>query len=210
MNAWTALAFLLAGAWILWRSIRFPVPAAHPELLAFGLIVAANAPGSFAYHGFGGAVALWVHDVAALGIPLFVAVHDLGLLRGWAVPVRLRWSVGCLVAGGLVLGVVPAASVTLAGLATIAAAAGEFLALRGGFRPRIGPPWTAWEVTWLLVAATLVLGSVAFVLGRTGSPLCNPVGWFQLHAAWHLLSAAASAAFAFAGLEHGLVRERDG
>ena len=204
------MAFLLAGAWILWRSFRFPVRAAHPELFAFGIIVAANAPGSFTYHGYGGSAALWVHDIAALGIPLFVAVHDLGLLRGWPTASRLRWVLVALVGGGLLLALVPGTSVVVSGIAMCAAVVGEFLAYRAGFRPRIGPPWTTWEITWLVVAVVLTLGVLSFVAGRSGSPLCNPTGWFQLHAAWHLLSAGASAAFAYAGLEHGLVRERAG
>lgn len=200
----------MAGAWILWRSFRFPDRTAHPELLCFGLIVAANAPGSFAYHGFGGPVALWIHDVAALGVPLFVAVHDLGLVRGWSIAARLRWALLGLVAGGIALAVLPEASVWLSGGAMCAAAAGEWVAFRRGFRPRVGPPWTTWEIIWLVVAVTLALGVVSFVAGRTGSPLCNPLGWFQLHAAWHVLGAGASAAFAYAGLEHGLVRESSG
>lgn len=171
--------------------------------------MAANAPGSFTYHGLGGTLALWVHDVAALGIPLFVAVHDLGLLRGWPVAARLRWALLALAAGALVLAFMPASSVWLSGLAVCCAAVGEWGAFRGGFRPRVGPPWNTWEIAWLVVAVSLVLGVASFLAGRTGSPLCDPAGWLQLHAAWHLLGAGASAAFAYAGLEHGLVREAE-
>lgn len=206
-NAWTSLAFLVAGAWILWRAFRFPDRSAHPELFAFGVIVAANAPGSFLYHGVGGGWAHWLHDLAAFAIPAFVGVHDLGLLRGWRVASRLRATALILAVGGVVLGLLPGAAVDLALAATVGAVGGEFAAMRAGYRPRLGPPWTAWEITWLSVAVMLVLSGLSFALGRSGSPLCNPDGWFQLHAAWHVLGAAAAAAFAYAGLEHGLVRE---
>jgi hypothetical protein len=42
---------------------------------------------------------------------------------------------------------------------------------------------------------------IAYVLGRTGSPLCRPTSPFQLHAAWHVLSAVALAAVAEARIE---------
>jgi hypothetical protein len=42
---------------------------------------------------------------------------------------------------------------------------------------------------------------IAYVLGRTGSPLCRPTSPVQLHAAWHVLSAVALAAVAEARIE---------
>ena len=42
---------------------------------------------------------------------------------------------------------------------------------------------------WPAIVA-LGLGGAAWVLGRTGGPLCEPDSLLQLHAAWHALDAA--------------------
>jgi hypothetical protein len=49
----------------------------------------------------------------------------------------------------------------------------------------------------------LAAGSACWWLGRTGGPLCDPDSPLQPHAAWHLLTAAALAAWALAALEPG-------
>lgn len=46
-----------------------------------------------------------------------------------------------------------------------------------------------------VAAASAVLGLGAFALGRTGSPVCDPTSPLQPHAAWHVLMAAALAAW---------------
>ena len=51
-------------------------------------------------------------------------------------------------------------------------------------RRRMPVPATA------VVAFTL--GVVCFVLGRSGGPLCSPASVVQLHAGWHILTAAAA------------------
>jgi hypothetical protein len=49
------------------------------------------------------------------------------------------------------------------------------------------------------VSAALIAAAVpAYVAGRTGSPLCGPDSPIQLHGAWHVLTAAAALAFAWA------------
>ncbi|CAN5547569.1 hypothetical protein BH20ACT23_BH20ACT23_22440 [soil metagenome] len=50
--------------------------------------------------------------------------------------------------------------------------------------------------------ASLGLGAVAFVLGRTSSPLCDPDSPMQLHGVWHLLVALSLAAYGRARLEN--------
>jgi predicted membrane channel-forming protein YqfA (hemolysin III family) len=47
---------------------------------------------------------------------------------------------------------------------------------------------------WGLPAAIFALGLAVYVAGRSGSPLCHPDSLWQLHAAWHLLTAAAALA----------------
>jgi len=47
-----------------------------------------------------------------------------------------------------------------------------------------------------LAAGALALGGLVHGLSRTGGPLCRPKSLLQGHAAWHVLSAAALAAWA--------------
>ncbi len=44
---------------------------------------------------------------------------------------------------------------------------------------------------------------VAYGLGRTGSPLCDPTSVFQWHAVWHLLAAVSLAAAVEARIDRG-------
>jgi len=64
------------------------------------------------------------------------------------------------------------------------------LAAHGWYRLRAGPrsvSRAAGVVPWTLLA----LGSLCWVLGRSGGPWCRPESLLQAHAAWHLLAAAA-------------------
>ena len=49
--------------------------------------------------------------------------------------------------------------------------------------------------------AAAAAGAACWWLGRTASPWCDPASLLQAHAAWHLLTAAALAAWAVAALE---------
>lgn len=49
-----------------------------------------------------------------------------------------------------------------------------------------------------VAAAAGVAAGVAFVAGRTSSPVCDPESLFQLHGAWHLTAAGALGAWALA------------
>ena len=204
VNAWSSLAFLAAGLFILYGALR--QPEARKELVVFGVLVAANAVGSFVYHGPAFAWSHWAHDVPAVGIPLFIAAHDLGLVRGWPVSRRLFVFGVLLSMVGVVLLFLPGSGFALAFLLVPAAGLGELAAYRAGYRPRPSDGWSAWMATWMMVVLTFALAVGAFLLGRTASWLCNPDSVFQYHAVWHVLSALAAAAFAFAGLEHGLAR----
>jgi hypothetical protein len=208
VNALTSLVFLAAGAWIVWRAVR--VPAERAELLAFGIAVAANAVGSFVFHGPRPAGSQWLHDLSVLSVPLFATVHDLGLASGTAVTTRVRWFAGVVVGVGLLLAAAPGALVPLGFAAAATAGFGEALAYRAGYRPRPGD--ASWEqiVAWGVVLVALALGGLSFLLGRSDSPLCRPDSLFQLHAGWHVLVAAAAVAWAFAAFElRGAPPDRD-
>jgi len=50
--------------------------------------------------------------------------------------------------------------------------------------------------------AALAVGVPAYLLGRTGGPLCRPDSLLQPHALWHLLTAVAMAAWAVDRITH--------
>jgi len=45
---------------------------------------------------------------------------------------------------------------------------------------------------WAVATGVFALGLVAYVAGRSGSPLCRPDSVWQYHGAWHVVSAAAA------------------
>src|SRR5215211_2889736 len=80
VNAASSAAYLVAGAWLLARAERRP---RQRRYLLLAAAVAGNGVGGGLYHGPGWAGSRWCHDVAAVAVPLFVAVDGLGELRGW-------------------------------------------------------------------------------------------------------------------------------
>jgi hypothetical protein len=198
-NALSSLAFLLAAGWIVSRATK--VPAERPELFALAAIVAANGVGSFGFHGPFGTSFRWFHDLSALSVPLFVIVHDGGLVRGAAVPRRLRALAAGVAVIAALLAIWPHLLVPLGFAGAVGAAMGELAAFRAGYRPRPGNATGVQIAAWALVLGALALAGLAFLLGRSTSTWCRPESWFQAHAAWHLLVALGSVAYAWAAFE---------
>lgn len=198
-NAISSLAFVLAAAWIARRAAR--VPSERAELLVLAAIVAANGSGSFGFHGPFGASFRWFHDLSALSIPLFVAVHDAGLVRG--TPIRTRMvEIGAGVAViGASLAIWPHLLVPFGVMGAVAAGLGELAAFRAGYRPRPRHATGMQLLAWGVVLGALTVAGLAFLLGRSTSPWCHPSSLLQAHAAWHVLVAAASVAYAWAAFE---------
>jgi hypothetical protein len=185
VNTASALAYLLAAAWIA-RQVAGREAGPRREALAFGLAVAAAGVGSVDFHGPGSPAARFMHDAGLAAAVSFVAVHDLARLAGarrLAVP---AWA-ATAGAGGLLLGLLPRAGGAVAGALGLLVAAGEVAVARR--RPRGSGVYRAG-------VAALAAGAACWWLGRTGGPLCDPDSPLQGHAAWHLLTAFALAAWA--------------
>ena len=199
VNTASALAYLLAAAWLA-RQGAGRDAAARREALAFGLAVAAAGVGSVDFHGPGSPAARWLHDAGLCAAVSFVAVHDLARLAGarrLAVP---AWA-ATAGAGGLLLGVAPRAGGALAGALGVLVAAGEVAVARR--RRRCGGTGA-----YRAGVAALAVGAACWWLGRTGGPLCDPDSPLQGHAAWHLLTAFALAAWGRAVLLEGTAQAR--
>ncbi|MDG5485069.1 hypothetical protein [Mycolicibacterium gadium] len=65
-----------------------------------------------------------------------------------------------------------------------------------------------WRV-WLAAAAILAIALIAYVAGRSGSPLCRPDSPWQFHGAWHVLSAAAAGLAAMVMARHAVLARRE-
>jgi hypothetical protein len=185
-NSASSLAYLVAGAW-LWRRRRC---SAHPAAAAaYALAVAANGAGGVAFHGRGDPASHWLHDTALVATLGLVLAEDAVLLRP-ARPV-VQAAVAALAAGAAAATrtVRPTATNLLSGV--LAAVIGaEELALLGGGRLR-GRPGRARAVA----SVALVAGGAANLLGRTDGPCWRPDARLQGHAVWHVLTAAALAAW---------------
>jgi hypothetical protein len=192
-NAVSAVGYLVAGAWLLaWVCRRRAAPRRY---WWFAAAVAANGLGSGLYHGPGWPGGGWCHDVAAVAVPVFVAADGLGGIRGWddRVITRVWLTVTAVAAAGVP--VRPVSTVLLVGAVTGAVVA-EAVLVR---RPR---PGGGGRVGRVVLVAALAVGVTAYLLGRTGGPLCRPDSLLQPHALWHLLTAVAMAAWAADRVAH--------
>jgi hypothetical protein len=192
VNTASALAYLLAAAWLARQGLRRD-GAPRREALAFGLAVAAAGVGSVDFHGPGSPAARWLHDAGLCAAVSFVAVHDLARLAGARRRAVPAWA-ATAGAGGVLLGLAPRAGGAVAGALGLLVAAGEVAVARR--RPR----GAGVAATYRAGVAALAVGAACWWLGRTGGPLCDPDSPLQGHAAWHLLTAFALAAWARATL----------
>ena len=155
VNALTSLAFV-AVAILLWRR----------PVLAW--LAAATGVGSFLYHGTGGSIGVWAHNVTIVWLIVGLAFER------WP---RLVAVLAIVTGTGLWMwpGVTGVAVLTSALLAAVA------LAVRRELNSRRG-----------VLAVMIVVAAVAiYSLSRTGGPLCAPQSWLQGHGLWHMLVAGA-------------------
>lgn len=135
-GAVSSLAFLLAAVCAGLALRRAPGKTTGTAWLAVGLLAAIGI-GSFDYHGWQSAAAMWLHDA----------------------PIALL-------------------------LALLALTLGERLWRRSYFF------LAATRVRVVALLVLLLIGGVAYLLGRTGSAGCDPNSWWQWHALWHTIIAA--------------------
>jgi hypothetical protein len=195
-NAVSSLAFLVSAAWIFTLAFRRE-RTNRAALVVLALAVGANAVGSFARHGPDPSWAQWAHDAAIVAVLLFIAVHAIARTRGWRPTAEIGAYVMGLIAVGVGLAAIHGASDPFAGTLAASAVVGEVASLSGDRRtPSITPRSKA--IARGVGLAAIAFGGVAYLFGRTGSPLCNPASWFQWHALWHVLVAIALVAYAYA------------
>lgn len=191
-NAVSAAGYLVAAGWLVWGCRRWAAPGRY---WWFTAAVAANGVGSGLYHGPGWPGSGWCHDVAAVAVPVFVAVDGLGGVRGW--DDRLVTRVGLTATAAAAVAVLSPPGTGIAMVTAVAAAglAEAMVARRLGRRSGL-------RAGRVVVVAALAAGVSAYLLGRTGGPLCRPDSLLQPHALWHLLTATAMVAWALDRIAH--------
>jgi hypothetical protein len=176
VNAWTSLAYVAAGVFVLAVVVRRALPRAF---LAFGVLIALEGAGSVLFHGVSGRLGEYLHDVPLTGVVGFMAGWHVGRLRpsaGASAGALVGAGVGLM--AGVVASAVGATSVVAAALGVVVAT--TELVARRRVLPRV------WTGALLVLAA---VSAVAWIAGRTAGAFCDEQSWLQPHGLWHVLSA---------------------
>ncbi len=182
----SAATLAACGLWIARRHQH------HRHAGLVGSVVAAAGAGSVAYHGPGGRMSGWAHDVTITAMLGVIALEDVREVRPDLTTGATLTYAAVMTGVGYLLAVRPSTirhvTAVLAGAALVAEISARRIARGDTQRAH-------------RVAEALMTGAVlAYVAGRTGSRACRPDSMIQLHGLWHSLSGAAMAAWADACL----------
>jgi hypothetical protein len=152
----------------------------------FAVLLAAVGLGSVAFHGPQPDGSRLMHDAPILLTVLLMLSFDVELL---STRVRRWWAVFAPAAAvGIIVSLIsPDAGVALTGMTILAVVGAEVLIHRRRLR---SADVHAQRRTYAFMVAVAAVAAATWLLGRTGSPACDPDGPLQLHGLWHLLSAA--------------------
>ncbi len=154
------------------------------ESLVYATCLAAVGLGSVLFHGPQPDGSRTLHDLPILITVVFIVVHDLylvfpGLRHRW-----ITFMVTALLAVGLTL-VSADAGIAATGAGIAATVVLEAVIYRRRLRP-VPTRFQRWA--YAAIAGVAVVAAASWLLGRTGSPLCDPDDAFQFHGVWHTVS----------------------
>jgi hypothetical protein len=193
-NAVTSLAYVAAGSWLLARTRRVR-PGERWRAGAYGAALAASGIGSVAFHGRGGALSHWLHDVTLAALLAALPAEQLASVRDWGRgPAMAVWGLATLPAG-IHLAIDPDASAPSTAVLVAAAAAGEVHRTLHGTARLAADRRPEGRRRRRTAFGAMALATLSYVLGRTGSPACRPRSRWQWHGVWHGLGAVAAAAW---------------
>lgn len=175
VNAWSSVAYLVAGAVIVRQVRRAGLPRALDVL---AVLVALEGAGSFLYHGAASDLAQALHDVPLVAMLAFIAGWHGGRLVGQPERYAVVTAVGGIAlgaAGSFVSGATNAAVALFVGAIVIT----ELVARRR----RLAPVWTASIVMFSVLAVGV------WLLGTPASLACDPDSVVQPHGLWHVMTA---------------------
>jgi 1-acyl-sn-glycerol-3-phosphate acyltransferase len=180
VNAWSSLAYVVAGIVIGVVVVRRRLPRAFVALAA---VTTVEGAGSLAYHGGRGDAAQFLHDV-----PLVAALGFVGRLadRHGAASASALGGLAAGAGGGTVAWALDASPNVVVAVLVALIAGAELVAWRRG-QARI------WNVPLLALGA---VAAMTWAAGTSDSPLCDHESWLQPHGLWHVLSAVTVLAWA--------------
>ena len=182
VNAWSSLAYVAAGAIVLWEVARRRLPGAAAGLAS---LLVAEGVGSLLYHGAAGDVSQFLHDVPLIGALSFVAGWHAGRLVGASDRGSLVGMAAGLAVSSVLFVVARDATTVMAAVAVAVVVVTSLLARRRGLR-------AVWSTPLLVLGA---VAGVTWVLGRPDSVVCEPGSVLQPHALWHVLTAVLALAW---------------
>lgn len=185
INAVTSLAFSVVGIVIIGAATRVE---GHERAvrIVFGSLLVATGLGSFLFHGPQPAASQFLHDITFLATLWLLAFMNLSDTSGWWR--SLSWA-------GFAVGTAAVAVMLLAFPGSTNFLAGALLIVLVGSDVliHVKSGVVGWWYTTSIVAVAIAVG--LFILGRSGSPLCDPDALWQGHGGWHILAAAALGAY---------------
>ena len=182
VNAWSSLAYVVAGVVLAVQIARHRLPVAAYGL---ALVVAVEGLGSLAFHGAAGDVSQFLHDVPLIGALGFVAGWHTGRLAGVADRGSLVGLVLGVTVASVLWAVAPGATNATVAVAVVVIVVTSMIARRRG-------------LTGVWSPVLLVFGSIAgaaWAFGSPDSPLCDTDSLAQPHGIWHVLTAVVALAW---------------
>ncbi len=188
VNALTSLSYAIVGlALVPWALGARGGERWLRVLVAAGLVL--TGIGSVMYHGPQGTGSGFLHDASFLLVLVGIGVADIAVAAHWTARSMEMAVVAAVTIVAVVVAVLPSATNVAAAVAAVAIVIGDV-----GLR-RVGDMDSRW---YLVAVVVFVAAVVAYLAGRTGSPVCAPDSPIQWHGAWHVLSAVAIGAYAVA------------
>ena len=184
----SSLTFVAVGVWC-WLRARGSHPLG-PELALFGTVAILVGLGSVAFHGPHPSWSQWAHDVSIAWLLLLAIALDIAGRTQRRAREVAAWAAGCAMLG-LLFWASPDSQRVVYSVLGAAFVLLEAAAVRRHRRPWPGEPGFG---LYAFAAGAFFVGTVSFFLGRLDA-WCDPGSLLQGHAVWHMLLAAALAAF---------------
>ena len=183
VNAISSFVFVLVGIAIAVLAARGHGWRTRSMVLS-GCLVATGL-GSVAYHGPQPPGAELIHDLSIVFVLALIALHDISLLvPGFRRVLLVLTAFAVVLSGAAVLA--PVLAALAADVLVPIVIVAEVLVYQRGLRPQ-----SSHEQRRILLASSVAacIAGGLFLLGRTGSPACDPMSMLQPHSGWHVASA---------------------
>lgn len=182
VNAVTSLSYTAIGLAVILLALRGG--RWRTRSVIYGLCLVGTGLGSVLFHGPQPAGSRFLHDFPIVLVILLIALHDLSLIRTGFRRVPVAFLVVGAVTALLAL-VWPIAAGIATALVAVCAIAAEVVVYRRRLR---GSDVGRQRHLYASIVGVAAVAGGAYLLGRTGSPVCDADSELQFHGLWHLVS----------------------